>query len=75
MRSVKEMTTYQMRLIGQRLRRGDARIAGLTSLSYRWPDKPHAWIIEDLIDHVTHHVPITTRPTWARHYQAGERQD
>ena len=60
-------TKYQLSKLGHLLKTGDARIVGKVSLGQRWPDEPHAWIIEDLTNQTTHHVPVNARPTWARY--------
>lgn len=67
--------------LGKMLKTGDARIVGKVSLGQRWPDEPHAWIIDDLVSQTTHHVPTLSRPTWARYYKnlkqaalAGEKE-
>lgn len=59
------------RRIGKLLKTGNARIAGKVSLGQRWPDDPHAWIIENLTDRTTHHVPVSARPTWERYRKDG----
>lgn len=60
-------TKCQMAKLGRMLKAGNARIAGKVSLGQRWPDEPHAWIVENLIDQTTHHVPVGARPTWAKY--------
>jgi hypothetical protein len=63
-------TNYQIRRLGQMLKAGPsyARIIGKVSLGHRWPDEPHAWIIDDLISQTTYHVPVKSRPTWVRYH-------
>ena len=63
------MTTYRMRQIGSALKRGEARVVGRASLGARWPDEPHAWIIEDLVAYETVHVLCDDRPTWGRYME------
>lgn len=57
--------TAQLKQLGAKIKRGDARIIGKVSLAGRWPDEPHAWIVEDLLDQKTVHVPCALRPDWA----------
>ena len=64
------LTEYRIRQIGAALKRREMRVVGKASLGDRWPDEPHAWIIEDLVEHETLHVPCDERPTWGRYYNA-----
>jgi hypothetical protein len=64
------MTNYKMKKIGTMLKKGNARIAGRVSLSQQWPDEPHAWIVEDLVNQRTMHVLVSDRPSWSRYCQA-----
>lgn len=58
---------HQINKLGRLLRRGEARITGRVSLGQRWPDQPHAWIVENLLDCTTHHVYVADRPTWKQY--------
>lgn len=64
------MTKYEIKKIGALLKSGHARIVGRVSLGQQWPDEPHAWIVEDLVNQRTMHVPVSDRPSWSRYCQA-----
>jgi hypothetical protein len=61
------MTGYRLRYLGKLLKGGDARIVCKATGGDRWPDPPHLWVIDDLLEQKTYHVPCTTRPTWGRY--------
>jgi len=61
------MTTYRTKKLGRLLRRGEARITGRVSLGQHWPDEPHAWVVDDLVDRKTYHVKVADRPSWSRY--------
>lgn len=53
--------------IEKKLETGNARITGKASMGQRWPDEPHAWIVEDLDEQTTIHVPVFDRPDWEQY--------
>lgn len=61
------MSTYRLRQLGRMLRAGTARIVGRVSLGQRWPDEPHAYIIEDLREQIVEHVECCVRPSWVKY--------
>ncbi len=60
-------TNYKIRVLGQMLKNGDARINGKTCDGDRWPQGNHYWIIDDLINQCTYHVRVIDRPSWERY--------
>ncbi len=62
-------TEYGIRKVARAVKAGDARVVGQTSFGDRWPDEPHAWIIEHLGEQETHHVLVDDRPSWAKYLQ------
>jgi hypothetical protein len=59
---------HRLAKIGRKLKNGEARIVGRCSDGI-WPDEPHFYIIEDLVEQETHHVKCSDRSTWAKYIQ------
>lgn len=58
---------YQMKKLGGMLKRGEAYIPTKVSLGNRWPDYPHAWVIDVFETQQTFHVYVNDRPSWKKY--------
>lgn len=60
------MTDYRLRQLGSQLKRGTARIVGISTPPFSATDD-QSWIIEDLDRRTTEHVLCCVRPSWKRY--------
>jgi len=61
------MTKYRLRKLGRALKRKDAIVVGKACTGARWPEGDHMWIVEDIEEQATYHVPVDMRPSWAKY--------